>query len=311
MDALSGFFCLVFFLVLVQALYSITGRTKKLPPGPPAIPIFGNLFQVGDKPHKSLAKLANTHGDMMTLKLGQKTTIVVSSAAMAKEILQKHDAAFSNRTIPDAFRALQHHQLGMPWLPFSTSTWRYLRKICNLEIFASQKLDANQHLRQRKVEQLVADVHRSCCVGEAVDIGRAAFKTTLSFMSNTIFSFDLADSSNQTAQEFREIVQAIKQEFGKPNFGDFFPFLRNLDLQGIRLRTTILFGKLMNLFDRVIDKRLELRKMNDYVSTNDFLDTLLDINEDNNEQLDRTLINHLLLVVTLSPFKLLFLNQVC
>ncbi|OMO75808.1 Cytochrome P450 [Corchorus olitorius] len=234
MDFLSGLLCLVLFLVLVQALYSSKGRSKKLPPGPPTIPIFGNLFQLGDTPHRSFAKLANTHGDIMTLKLGHTTSIVISSAAMSKEILQKHDAVFSNRTIFDALRAHQHHQAGVGWMPVSTPTWRYLRKICNLQIFASQKLDANQHLRQRKVEQLIADVHRSCCVGEAVDIGQAAFKTTLNFMSNTIFSFNLADSSDQTAQEFREIVQAIKEEFGKPNFGDFFPFLRNLDLQGIR-----------------------------------------------------------------------------
>ncbi|OMP03108.1 Cytochrome P450 [Corchorus olitorius] len=171
----------------------------------------------------------------MTLKLGHTTSIVISSAALAKEILQKHDAVFSNRTIFDALRAHQHHQAGVGWMPVSTPTWRYLRKICKLQIFASQKLDTNQHLRQRKVEQLVADVHRSCCVGEA----------------------------------------------------------------GIRRSTTILFGELMNLFDRVIDKRLELRKMNDYVSTNDLLDTLLDIEEDNKEQLDRNLLNHLLLVVTL------------
>ncbi|OMO80994.1 Cytochrome P450 [Corchorus olitorius] len=297
MDLLSWLLCLVFLLVLVQALYSITGRSKKLPPGPPTIPIFGNLFQLGDKPHKSLAKLAKTYGDIMTLKLGQKTTIVVSSAAMAKQILQKHDAVFSDRTIPDAFRALQHHQAGMAWLPISMPTWRHLRKICNLQIFTSQKLNANQYLRQRKVEQLVADVHHSCRVGEAVDIGQAAFRTTLNFMSNTIFSFDLADSVDQTAQEFREIVQAIKQELGKPNFGDYFPFLSNLDLQGIRHRMTIHFGKLMNLFDRLIDERLELRKMKDYISTNDLLDNLLDINELH----DTTLINHLLLVLTFSP----------
>ncbi|OMO80993.1 Cytochrome P450 [Corchorus olitorius] len=302
MDFLSGLLCLVLSLVLVQAFYSSKGRAKKLPPppGPPTIPIFGNLFQVGVNPHRSLAKLAHTHGDIMTLKLGQKTTIVISSAAMAKEILQKHDAVFSNRTIPDAFRALQHHQAGMAWLPVSTFTWKHLRKICNLEIFASKKLDANQHLRQRKVEQLVADVHRSCRVGEAVDIGQAAFKTTLNFISNTIFSFDLADSSH-TAQEFREIVQGVTEELGKPNFGDFFLIFKNLDLQGIRRRMTIHFGKLINLFDRIIDKRLELRKMSNYVSSNDLLDTLLDINEHNNEKLDRTLINHLLLVLTFSP----------
>ncbi|KAK6251209.1 hypothetical protein SCA6_005214 [Theobroma cacao] len=299
MDLLSWLSCLLFFLVLVQAFHSITritrkGRPDKLPPGPATIPVFGNLFQLGEKPHTSLATLAKTHGDIMTLKLDLTTTIVFSSATMAKEILQKHDAAFSKRTVPDAFRALQHDEFGMPWMPVST-TWRNLRKISNLHIFASQKLDANQCLRRSKVEELVADVHDSCRVGKAIDIGQAAFKTTLNFLSNTFFPIDLADSSD-TAQEFRDIVQGIKEELGKLNFGDYFPIiLRNLDLQGMRRRMTVHFGKLMNLFDRVIDKRLQLRKTNDYISTNDFLDTLLNISEDKNEELDRNLIKHLLL----------------
>ncbi|CAN1257872.1 Cytochrome P450 76T24 [Linum perenne] len=63
----------------------------KLPPGPARLPIIGNLHNVGEKPHKSLAELASVHGPLMSLKLGQVTTIVASSAEVAKEILHKHD----------------------------------------------------------------------------------------------------------------------------------------------------------------------------------------------------------------------------
>ncbi|MBA0702018.1 hypothetical protein Goari_020607, partial [Gossypium aridum] len=198
-------------------------RTDKLPPGPPAIPIFGNLFQLGEKPHKSLANLAKIHGDIMT------------------------------------------------------------------------KLDANQHLRRSKVEQLLTDVRDSSRIGEAIEISTAVFKTSLNLLSNTVFSIDFADSSSHTALEFRETMQAFKEEFGKPNFSDFFPtLLAKLDLQGIRRRVTILFEKIMKLFDKEIEKRLELRKMNDYIPTNDFLDILLQISQDDNEELDRNLIKHLI-----------------
>ncbi|TYH07102.1 hypothetical protein ES288_A08G206400v1 [Gossypium darwinii] len=265
MDLLSWLMYLVSYVILFQALHAITrklGRRAKLPPGPPTIPIFGNLFQLGDNPHKSLAKLASVHGDIMTLKLGQITTVVFSSATMAKEILQKHDAVSCNRTVPDAIRALRHHEVGLPWMPAST-TWRNHRKICNLHIFASHRLDANQYLRRTKVEQLLADVRHSSRIGEAVEIRQAAFKTTLSFMSNTIFSIDLSDSS-QTSEEFREIVQGILEELRKPNFGDYFP-IANLDLQGNRRRMTIHLRKIMDLFDNLIDERVELRRMSDYV----------------------------------------------
>ncbi|TYH07096.1 hypothetical protein ES288_A08G205800v1 [Gossypium darwinii] len=297
MDFLNWLMYFVFSLILFQAFHLITrrklGRSHKLPPGPPTIPIFGNLFQVGDKPHRSLAKLAKIHGDIMTLKLGQTTTVVFSSATMAKEIFQKHDAVSCNRTIPDALRALQHHEAGLPWMPVST-TWRNLRKICNLHIFATHKLDANQYLRRSKVEQLLAGVRESSLIGEAIEIRQAAFKTTLSLISNTIFSIDLADSTH-TSEEFREIVRGIMEELGKPNFGDNFP-IANLDLQGIRRRVAILFRKMMDLFDKMLDERMELRRMNDYISIDDFLDILLQLShQGNSEKLDRNLIKHLIL----------------
>ncbi|TYH59429.1 hypothetical protein ES332_D08G220800v1 [Gossypium tomentosum] len=159
-------------------------------------------------------------------------------------------------------------------MPVST-TWRNLRKICNLHIFATQKLDANQHLRRNKVEQLLADVGDSSHIGESIEISTVAFKTTLNLISNTIFSVDYAGPSSNTALEFREILQVIKEELGKANFGDLFPTLAKLDLQGIRRRMAIHSKKMMNIFDKEIDNRSELRKMNDYIPAQEFLDTVL------------------------------------
>ncbi|MBA0611507.1 hypothetical protein Godav_012190 [Gossypium davidsonii] len=86
------------------------------------------------------------------------------------------------------------------------------------------------------------------------------------------------------------------EELGKPNFGDYFP-IANLDLQGIRRRVAILFRKMMDLFDKMVDDRMELRRMNDYISTDDFLDILLQLShQGNSEKLDRNLIKHLILV---------------
>ena len=45
----------------------------------------------------------------MSLKLGQLTLIVVSSAAMAKEVRQTHDHFLCNRTISDSIRAHDNH----------------------------------------------------------------------------------------------------------------------------------------------------------------------------------------------------------
>ena len=142
---------------------------------------------------------------------------------MAKEVLQTHDQFLSNRTIPDCIRAHNHQNFGLPWLPVSTQ-WRVLRKICNSELFSIKILDANQHFRRKKVQELLSEVHKSSLAGDAVDIGRAAFKTTLNLLSNTILSMDLADLNSDTARVYKEIVWNIMEEAGnwKTKLGGLF-----------------------------------------------------------------------------------------
>ncbi|XP_023883927.1 geraniol 8-hydroxylase-like [Quercus suber] len=298
MEVLSCILYLCLSLTIIQALHIIAKRSKsipkKLPPGPKPFPIIGNLLELGDKPHKSLAKLAMTNGPLMSLKLGQITTVVISSATMAKEVLQTHDQLLSNRYIPDAIRAHKQHEFGLPWIPVS-SRWRNIRKICNSQLFAHKILDANQNLRHKKVQELLADVHKSCLTNDAVDIGRAAFKTTLNLLSNTICSVDLADPNSDMAREFKELVWNIMEEVGKPNLADYFPVLRKVDPQGIRRRMTIYFGNMIELFDSLINKRLLTRKVPDSVRNIDMLNTLLDISEESTGEFDKTQIERLFL----------------
>ncbi|KAK3224751.1 hypothetical protein Dsin_004613 [Dipteronia sinensis] len=280
------FICVLWFLftlIFVLALRSIIARGRKatsgeLPPGPTPFPIIGNLLELGDKPHKSLANLVKIHGPIMRMKLGQVTTIVISSAIMAKEILKNHYLSFCNRTVPDALLAKHHNEYAMTMLPVSAA-WRNLRKISNSHIFTTQKLDANQSLRREKIQQLLAHVQESCDEGRTIDV------------------VDLADPSSETAREFKKLVRDIIEEAGKPNLGDYFPILRKFDLQGIRRRTGIHFGKMLDLFDGMTERRLKQRQLHGSAAvTKDMLDTLLNIRKDNStEEIDRNQIKHLFL----------------
>ncbi|CAI0409463.1 unnamed protein product [Linum tenue] len=237
---LSCSLCLIFTATFLHLL----GRSKtsdrapagKLPPGPTRVPIIGNLHNLGPNPHKSLADLAKVHGPLMSLKLGRVTTIVASSPAMAKEILQKHDKVLSNRHVNLAMEALDHHKFSLPLLPVESKYWRNLRKVCNSYIFTAQRLDSNEELRRVKVAELVEGVRRNAS-GEAIDVARVAFRATLNAMSSTILSMDLADEErSEAAREFKELARGIMEDCATPNLGDFFPLLARMDLQGIKRR---------------------------------------------------------------------------
>ncbi|KAK9064860.1 hypothetical protein SSX86_016242 [Deinandra increscens subsp. villosa] len=271
--------------MLIRVIFSLfgVGKQKNLPPGPTRLPIIGNLHLLGDQPHRSLAKLAEIHGPIMSLKLGQITTLVISSSTAAKEVLQKHDRVFSARHVPDALHAQNHARYSVAWLPVCTD-WRTLRRISNSNIFSNNSLESNQHLRNQKVEELIAYCRQASLLNNHVDIGRAAFRTSLNLLSNTIFSKDLTNPYEDSGKEFKEVVGNIMVEAGKPNLVDFFPVLKKIDPQGIRRRLGRHFGKVLEIFEELIEERLRLGRL----KQDDVLDVCLKIIQDSPTEINRS-----------------------
>ncbi|KAK7272605.1 hypothetical protein RJT34_29314 [Clitoria ternatea] len=297
MDSIVSSIVLLLLTYTLIHMICMHARTKKrnynYPPGPSLLTLVGNLSEIVQRPQQSLAKLAMIHGPIMQLKLGQLTTIVISSADIAKEILQTHDLLFSNRRIPQAVIVQNHDLYSMAFLPVSP-LWRDLRKICNNQLFSSKTLDASQETRHKKLQELLSDVHRSSLKGEAVDIGSATFRTTINVLSNAIFSLDFVNSAGE-AEEYRGIVENLGIVIATPNLVDFFPVLKTVDPQGIRKRSTTYVPKLFNIFDYLINKRLELRGGENFVTNNDMFDSFLNISQESGQKMDKEMFKHLLL----------------
>nr|QWT43260.1 geraniol 10-hydroxylase [Bacopa monnieri] len=295
MDFFTIVLVFLFSIFFIHGLNLLNNKRKKLPPGPTCLPILGNLHLLGDLPHKSLARLAKTYGPVMCLRFGQINTVVISSSSVAKEVLQKQDLAFSSRSIQDVGRAVDHSKYGLLYLPVS-STWRNMRKILNSNVFSGNSLDGSKEIRCRKVEELVESCKSQSRRGEAVDIGEAAFTTSLNLLSNTLFSKDLADPFSDSAKEFKDSVRKMSTEAAKPNLADFFPLLARFDPQRIRYRMTITAEKVLELFRGLVDERLNKEKLmnghddNHHEGKNDVLDVLLA-----SKEIDRNNIEHLCL----------------
>ncbi|KAI3681652.1 hypothetical protein L6452_36454 [Arctium lappa] len=150
MDYQTFFLLLSFLLTCIYAVTLSGRRNSRLPPGPDPFPIIGNLLQLTYKPHRSLATLSKRYGPLMSLKLGSRTTIVVSSPDMAKEFFLTHDMSFSSRSLPDAARVVDHHKYSMVWLPVGDQ-WRRLRRITKEYLYSAQRSEATELILEKKV----------------------------------------------------------------------------------------------------------------------------------------------------------------
>ncbi|XP_011071509.1 geraniol 8-hydroxylase-like [Sesamum indicum] len=252
-------------------------KKKNLPPGPFGLPLIGSLITIRHGTHQSLAKLAKTYGPLMTIKLGFVNVVVASSAEMAKEILQKPDAEFAGRPIPDAVTAEKGYELAFPWLPTGRQ-WRKLRKIFNSHIFMAQKLDSLRHLRHDVVKTMVERVVEAQECGKAIYIGGIVFSTMMKLLSKMLFSADMLDPASDAMKELQVLNANIMVLVAKPNLADYFPFLRPFDPQGIRRKIRVSYDRLHELIDDMIDQRMKRRRAASERS-GDLLDVLLDYTE--------------------------------
>ncbi|XP_010508143.1 PREDICTED: cytochrome P450 76C2 [Camelina sativa] len=305
MDIISGqalflIFCIIlsWFLIFTTSRSRSSRKVAPPPPGPPRLPIIGNIHLVGKNPHRSFADLSKTYGPIMSLKFGSLNTVVVTSPEAAREFLRTHDQIFSIRSPPNSIRSINHHEVSVVWLPPSSSRWRLLRKLSATQLFSPQRIEATKTLRVNKVKELVSFMSESSEGEKAVDISRATFITALNIISNILFSVDLCSHDSKKYNGFQDAVTGVMEAIGNPDASNYFPFLGFLDLQGNKETMKACSERLFRVFRELINDKIEERSLRNNpkdVSDRDFLDTLLELTEGDEAELNTNDIEHFLL----------------
>ncbi|KAJ0762587.1 putative geraniol 8-hydroxylase [Helianthus annuus] len=107
-----------------------------------------------------------------------------------------------------------------------------------------------------------------------------AFTTLVNLLSDFTFSVDFA--------QYDLVIT-------RPNIVDFFPILKMFDPQGLLRRGNVCVRKIMTIFDRVIDQRLQTLSTSS--TNNDVLDMLLNLNQKNESMFNRNDMRHLFFVL--------------
>nr|XP_014350151.1 PREDICTED: cytochrome P450 2G1-like isoform X1 [Latimeria chalumnae] len=149
---------LLSFLVLVFFLKKKT--TVRLPPGPPALPLLGNILQLDRKaPFKTFIQLSKTYGPVFTVYIGTQPVLVLCGYKAVKEALVDHGEEFSGRgAIPILKRITNGYGLAFS----NGERWKQLRRfsLMTLRNFGMGKRDIEERI-QEEAQYLVEEFSKT------------------------------------------------------------------------------------------------------------------------------------------------------
>ncbi|XP_059627536.1 probable (S)-N-methylcoclaurine 3'-hydroxylase isozyme 2 [Cornus florida] len=271
------FFSLIllsFFTFLIMKSIKPASKRPPLPPGPYSWPIVGNIFQMGNSPHVTLAKLAKVHGPLMSLRFGSRLVVVGSSPEAAAEILKINDRALSGRVVANAFqvKGSKLHNLNLVFTDECDDDWRVLRNIYRTEVFSSKVMQSQVELREKKVNELVK--YLSAKTGQIVKVKEIGLACALNILSNAFFSTDLTDFEGKGLGEgMFQYIRSFAELGGVPQLSDLYPILSGWDLQGFYKKAMDILDRMFAVWVDIVEERR--KKLIDVSSRRDFMDALL------------------------------------
>ncbi|GAU23768.1 hypothetical protein TSUD_128730 [Trifolium subterraneum] len=151
----------------------------------------------------------------MHLKLGEVSTIVVSSSEYAKEVLKTHDLVFASRPSIQASKIMGYDSLGMSFAPYG-DYWRQLRKICTLELLSSKRVQSFQPVRVEEFTNLIESIASK--EGTQINLTKEVFSTIFTITSRVAFGKKCKEN-----QKFISVIREAIMVAGGFDLVDLFP----------------------------------------------------------------------------------------
>ncbi|KAK0229095.1 cytochrome P450 [Armillaria nabsnona] len=160
-SALSSFwlYAIALFVWAVVKVIRIGHRESGLPPGPPTVPVLGNLnIFPAENVHHKFTQWAKVYGGIYSLKVGSGTLIIITSPIVVKELMDGRSASTSDR--PPHYMGTLITGGSNIVLKENSKVWRTLRKAIHTMLASQASLE---HLVIQKTEaaQLMYDILRS------------------------------------------------------------------------------------------------------------------------------------------------------
>nr|A0A4D6Q414.1 RecName: Full=Flavonoid 3',5'-hydroxylase CYP75B138; AltName: Full=Cytochrome P450 2; Short=CcCYP2; AltName: Full=Cytochrome P450 75B132 [Crocosmia x crocosmiiflora]QCF41216.1 flavonoid 3'5'-hydroxylase [Crocosmia x crocosmiiflora] len=245
LDIILFISAIVFLSIYYYNLFSNAKRSNglKLPPGPKGYPVLGNLPQLGAKPHQALQAFSRVYGPLMRLRLGSVDLVVASSPSVAAQFL-KNDSNFCARPPNSGAEHMAFNYHDLVFAPYGPR-WRLLRKLSAVHLLGPKALDDNQNVREEELAVLARMLYERSRGGEPVNVGKEMHVCSTNALSRAMMGRRVfeklavggggveEEEEMKKAEEFKDMVVEVMTLAGVFNIGDFVPWLKPFDIQGV------------------------------------------------------------------------------
>lgn len=202
-------------------------RRRNLPPGPVGWPVVGNLVQVLLQRRAFMyvvRDLRKIHGPIFTMKMGQRTLVIVSSADLIHEALVQKGPTFASRPSDSPIRLM----FSMGKCTINSAEygllWRTLRRNFVNELVNPARIRQCGWVREWAIGNHMDRLHRQSAVLGGVEVMANCRLTICSVLVCLCFGAKLPEA------QIKEIEAVLKDVMltTAPTLPDFFPGLTPL-----------------------------------------------------------------------------------
>ncbi|CAK8543309.1 unnamed protein product [Lathyrus sativus] len=263
------FLALLIFTLLIKNIGTTNENTKfNPPPSPPSLPVIGHLHLIGSVIPKSFQKLSHLYGPLLHLKLGASTSILVSNAQVAKQVMKTHDLNFCYRPQFGSSHDLLYkgsYFITAPYGPY----WRFMKKLCVTKLLSNSQLGRFLHIREQELERLLKSFVVCSNENRSTDLCLDFTTFTNNILCRMVMGTTFFD---------KDVIRCLVREFmhigAKLSMGEVFGPLGKMDLLGYGKKLRKIVGE----FDDILEGFLkEHEKRNIEDSQGDMMDVLIQV----------------------------------
>ncbi|KJA22148.1 hypothetical protein HYPSUDRAFT_139604 [Hypholoma sublateritium FD-334 SS-4] len=222
--ATPGVVEVVLLLLLLGAYRAfVSPRRAKFPPGPPALPILGNVLQIpSDSQEEVFTEWGRKYGDIVYIKIFKQPMIIINDLQTARDLLDKRSSIYSDRP-----RFVLLSEL-MGWSSASTHMrygprFRKHRRFIN-QVFNQRAIAALRPLQEKEILVLLEGLRDT--PADFVDHFRRYAAATILKIT---YGHDIV-SVDDLFVRLAERAGTLTVEAGSPaaNMVDFFPIMKHI-----------------------------------------------------------------------------------